>query len=45
MDFGYRARGPLPLILDSNNTGCLPDTVSRPSAEVWEEFYHTLQSK
>ena len=42
MVFAYRSRGPLPLALNCDNTGCFSDTVSRAPSEICEEFYDTL---
>jgi hypothetical protein len=41
MVFAYRLRGPLPLALNCDDTGCFSDTVSRASGEEREEFYDT----
>jgi hypothetical protein len=44
MVFGYRSSGPLPLLLNSGDIGCLSDSVSRVATEACEEFYDTLSN-
>jgi hypothetical protein len=45
MDFSYRLRSPLSLLLNDGDISCFLETGSRGATEVCEEFYDTLTGR